>query len=175
MTGGPDLRVRLGALELAHPVINASGTYDVLAVAGEHGLGAVPFSCYVPKTVTPEPRPGNPPPRITETPSGIINAIGLENPGIEAFIADLPRLAGLPVPVVISVGGARPADYLTVVGRMEERLADAGAGPLPPIAGYELNVSCPNVAAGGLSIGADPEALYELVSAARPLTARLLI
>lgn len=175
MTGGPDLRVRLGALELAHPIINASGTYDVLAVAGEYGLGAVPFSCYVPKTVTPEPRTGNPPPRITETPSGIINAIGLENPGIEAFIADLPRLAGLRVPVVISVGGARPADYLTVVRRMEERLAAAGAGRVPAIAGYELNVSCPNVAAGGLSIGADPGALRELMSAVRPLTARLLI
>jgi len=175
VTGGPDLRVRLGSLELLHPVINASGTYDVLAVAGERGLGAVPFSCYVPKTVTPEPRPGNPPPRITETPSGIINAIGLENPGIEAFIADLPRLAGLPVPVIISVGGARPEDYLAVVRRVEERLAGAGVRELPPVAGYELNVSCPNVSAGGLSIGADPGALRELVSAARPLTARLLI
>lgn len=171
----PDLRVRLGPLELRHPIVNASGTYDALAVAGDGGLGSFPYACYFPKTVTPEARAGNPPPRVTETPAGMVNAIGLENPGVEAFLRDLPRLADLPAPVVVSVGGAREKDYLTVIEHLEERLAGAAPGELPAVAGYELNISCPNVERGGLLIGADPTATRALVTAARRLTARLLI
>jgi dihydroorotate dehydrogenase (NAD+) catalytic subunit len=170
---GVELRVRLGAIELEHPLVNASGTYDALAVAGASGLADFPYAAYFPKTVTLEPRAGNPPPRVTETPSGMINAIGLANPGIDAFLDQLPRLAGLIVPVVVSVGGSRPEDYLTVIERIERRLetpADA-----PAIAGYELNVSCPNVAQGGLAIGADAGATGRLTAAARGLTGRTLI
>jgi dihydroorotate dehydrogenase (NAD+) catalytic subunit len=161
---GTDLRVRLGAIELEHPLVNASGTYDALAVAGPSGLADFPYAAYFPKTVTLEPRAGNPPPR----------AIGLANPGIDVFLEQLPRLAGLRVPVIVSVGGSRPEDYLTVVERIEHHLENA-AVTLPHVAGYELNVSCPNVAQGGLAIGAAAEETGRLTAAARRLTARTLV
>lgn len=171
----PELSVRLGPLELRHPIVNASGTYDALAVAPDGDLSGFPFSCYFPKTVTLEPRPGNPPPRVTETPCGMINAVGLQNPGIEAWIRDLPRLTGVPAPLIASVGGSRPDDYLAVIARIEEYLDKEAPTRVPAVAGYELNVSCPNVAAGGLSLGADPAATGSLVGAARELTSRLLV
>jgi dihydroorotate dehydrogenase (NAD+) catalytic subunit len=170
---GTDLRVRLGAIELEHPLVNASGTYDALAVAGPSSLADFPYAAYFPKTVTLEPRAGNRPPRVTETPSGMINAIGLANPGIDTFLDQLPRLAGLTVPVIVSVGGSRPEDYLTVIERTERRLEASSAAPA--VAGYELNVSCPNVAQGGLAIGADADATGRLTAAARRLTGRTLI
>jgi len=168
----PDLRVKLGALEFRHPVVNASGTYeaDPELVAGPDGF---PFSAYFPKTVTLEPRGGNPPPRITETPSGVINAIGLDNPGVEAFLDDLDRLHAFPAPIVVSVGGGAASDYGATVERLERHLDRPG--PVhPPVCGYELNVSCPNVASG-IAIGADPGALAALVAGVRPLTERLLV
>jgi dihydroorotate dehydrogenase (NAD+) catalytic subunit len=170
----PDLSVRIGSLELAHPIVNASGTYDALAVDGGAGFDDFPYSAYFPKTVTLEPRAGNPPPRVTETPSGMINAIGLANPGIDGYLGQLARLATLPRPVIVSVGGSRMEDYLTVIERLEVWLAQP-PGPSPLVAGYELNVSCPNVAIGGLAIGSDPKLTARLTAAARRLTARLLI
>ena len=88
---------------------------------GAAGLEPFPFAAYVPKTVTLEPRAGNPPPRVTETAAGMINAVGLQNPGIVAWLDELPLLAGLPVPVMVNIGGSRPGDYLEVVRRVEER------------------------------------------------------
>jgi dihydroorotate dehydrogenase (NAD+) catalytic subunit len=166
-----DLRVQLGPVALRHPVVNASGTYDALAVAQGDDLSTFPYSAYFPKTVTLESRTGNPPPRVTETPSGMVNAIGLENPGVKAFASALPRLGGLREPLFVSVGGSRPSDYAAVVRRLQD---DLPAGS-PQIAGYELNVSCPNIAAGGLSIGADPDALAETVAGVRGETGRFLI
>jgi len=176
----PDLSVTLGGLELAHPVLNASGTFDVIEARRRFGAAALdpfPFSAYVPKTVTLEPREGNPPPRVTETAAGMINAVGLQNPGLDAWLADLDALVDVPVPVVMNVGGGRPEDYLEVVRRVEARLAaGAGAGErLPDIVGYELNVSCPNVGRGGLAIGTEPAETERLTAAARALTGRLLI
>jgi len=169
---GPDLTVRLGGVELRHPVVNASGTYEADSLASG-GLDAFPFSAYFPKTVTLEARAGNPPPRITETPSGVINAIGLENPGVEAFLTELDGLAGLPSPIVVSVGGGAAADYRSAVERLERHLGEESDAHVP-VCGYELNVSCPNVASG-VAIGADPEALAALVDDLRSVTDRLLV
>ncbi len=173
----PDLAVTLAGLRLEHPVLNASGTFDALEIARRYGPGALapfPFSVYVPKTVTLEPRDGNPPPRLTETAAGMINAVGLQNPGIDAYLDALPSLRVVPVPVLVNIGGRRPADYLDVLRRVEERLASGVAG-LPRVAGYELNVSCPNVGRGGLAIGTEPGETERLTAAARALTKRLVI
>jgi dihydroorotate dehydrogenase (NAD+) catalytic subunit len=172
----PDLSVTLAGLPLEHPVLNASGTFDALETARRFGADALkpfPFALYVPKTVTLETRPGNPPPRLTETASGMINAVGLENPGIAAWLDDLPLLGGLPVPVLVNIGGSRPGDYLEVVRRIEERLQ--GGGVLPRVVGYELNVSCPNVGRGGLAIGTEPSETAGLTAAVRALTRRLVV
>jgi dihydroorotate dehydrogenase (NAD+) catalytic subunit len=170
-----DLRVSLGPLELEHPLVDASGTFDLLENARrsrEDVFATFPYAAYVPKTVTADARVGNPPPRVTETPSGMINAIGLENPGVEAFVAALAELAPLHQPVIVSVGGNTAEQYAAVVRRLEEALATAG--PSPSVGGYELNVSCPNVS-GGLSIGVDPTATAAVTAAVRPLTRRLLL
>lgn len=171
-----DLRVKLGDLELEHPLIDASGTFDLLEIArrvsGDY-FAEFPYAAYVPKTVTVDARTGNPPPRVTETASGMVNAIGLENPGVEAFVEGLPALASLRQPVIVSVGGNSAAQYAAVVERLEEALV-AGGSTLPTVAGYELNVSCPNVD-GGLSIGVDARATSEVTAAVRALTRRLLI
>jgi len=172
-----DLRVRLGDVELAHPLLDASGTFDVLEYArrfeGDY-YAAFPYAAYVPKTVTAEARTGNPAPRVTETPAGMINAIGLENPGIAAWIAGFGAWARLERPVIVSVGGNSPEHYAAVVRALEAHLAAAPAGSCPDIRGYELNVSCPNVSSG-LQIGADPAASAAVVGAVRPLTRRLLL
>jgi dihydroorotate dehydrogenase (NAD+) catalytic subunit len=173
----PDLSVDLAGLSLEHPVLNASGTFDALETARLYGAAAIdpfPFAAYVPKTVTPEPRAGNPPPRLTETAAGLINAVGLENPGVDAWLAQLPDLAIVRRPVVVNIGGQRPSDYLEVLRRVEDHLV-AGGGDLPDIVGYELNVSCPNVGRGGLAIGTEPAETERLTAGARALTRRLLI
>lgn len=171
-----DLRVRLGPLELEHPLVDASGTFDLLEHARRYEgdyFADFPYAAYVPKTVTAEARTGNPPPRVTETAAGMINAIGLENPGVEAFVEGLPALAPLRQPVIVSVGGNEAGQYAVVVRRLEEALAAAGP-PLPSIAGYELNVSCPNVR-GGLAIGSDPRATAAVTAGVRGLTRRLVV
>lgn len=178
MTDTPDLRVALGPIKLRHPVIDASGTFDVLEASARYErdfLTDFPFAAYVPKTVTPETRPGNPPPRVAETASGMINAIGLANPGVAAAIADLPRLAALREPVIVSVGGTTVDDYVAVVEAYEAALAAAAKGAAPHVAGYELNVSCPNVRSGCLSIGTDERETEQLVAAVRKHTKRFLI
>ena len=121
--------------------MNGSGTLDAL-VSGTLGVAA-----FVTKTVTLHPREGNPPPRIAETPSGMVNSIGLANPGLERFAEDdLPRLAELGVPIIASVGGWSPDEYATAVARI---------GAHPAVVAIELNVSCPNVESGCISIGTD--------------------
>jgi dihydroorotate dehydrogenase (NAD+) catalytic subunit len=152
----PDLRTELCGIALSNPLVNGSGTLDAL-VAGTLGLGA-----FVTKTVTLHPREGNPPPRIAEAPAGMVNSIGLANPGLEAFCTDhLPRLADLDVPVIASVGGWSPAEYATAVARI---------GAHPGVAAIELNVSCPNVESGCISIGTDPLETRALVERCRAET-----
>jgi len=165
-----DLTTKLGPLELGHPVINASGTFDVLeagAVLAADLLPDFPFSAYVPKTVTFEPRSGNNPPRLYETPAGLLNSIGLANKGIAAFIADdLPRLAGLSVPIIASVAGERTEDY----GRCAEAI-----DVVEQIKAIELNVSCPNVDLDNRALGCDPELTMQAVRMARERTDKFLI
>jgi dihydroorotate dehydrogenase (NAD+) catalytic subunit len=156
-------------LQLAHRVINASGTFDAIAarrVFGDELLERFPFAAYVTKTVTIEPRQGNPPPRLWEIAGGLINSIGLPNKGLREFIAsDLPLLAELPVPLVVNVMGSTPEDVGELV---------AAFGDREEVAALELNVSCPNVATG-LEFGADPAELAGLLDHVRPLTDKPLI
>jgi dihydroorotate dehydrogenase (NAD+) catalytic subunit len=156
-------------IELRHPVINGSGTFDAIAARrafGDELLSEFPFSAFVSKTITPEPRAGNPPPRLWETPSGLINSIGLPNKGLEGFLEhDLPELAELPVPLIVSVMGTSHDEFT--------RLVD-GVGRRGEVAALELNVSCPNVKSG-LIVGESPEEARSLLQRLRPLTDKPLI
>ena len=156
-------------IELAHPVINASGTYDAIAarkVFGDDLLEDFPFSAFVSKTITPEPRAGNEPRRIWETPAGMINSIGLPNKGLEGFLAsDVPRLAELPVPLIVSVMATNREEFSRLVQAVGDR---------DEVAGIELNVSCPNVHSG-LIVGEQPTETEALLEALRPLTEKPLI
>src|SRR4051812_29782864 len=109
----------LCGIELEHPVINGSGTFDAIAAQRAFGpalLERFPFAAFVSKTITLAPRAGNPPPRLYETPAGMINSIGLPNKGLEGFLAaDLPRLAELPVPLIVSVMAKSTEEFETLV------------------------------------------------------------
>ena len=155
-----DLSVRLGPLRLEHPIINCSGTMEVFELADTFGsrfLDHLPVAAYVPKTITLQPRPGNRAPRILETAGGMINAIGLPGPGLEAFVAEeLPRLLLLPCPLILSAGGFSRNDYVTLASGLAEALDLACREGWTARVGLELNISCPNVHSGCASIGADP-------------------
>ncbi len=173
----PDLSVRLGPIRLEHPLMDASGTFDLLEYASRYDgdyFADFPYAAYVPKTVTVDVRAGNAAPRVTETPAGMINAIGLENPGVRAWTGGLADWARLPRPVIVSIGGNEPGQYAAAVAAIEAHLEAAPAGTVPRIEGYELNVSCPNVSSG-LQIGADPAATAAVVGACRRLTERFLL
>lgn len=164
-----DLSVEIAGLRLHHPVLNGSGTFDAIAAQRAFGRAVVdrfPFSAFVSKTITPEPRAGNPPPRLFETPAGMINSIGLPNKGLDGFLAsDLPALAALPVPLIVSVMGKSHAEFRRLV---------EGVAPRGEVAGVELNVSCPNVDSG-LIVGEEPDETRSLVSDLRSVTDKPLI
>jgi dihydroorotate dehydrogenase (NAD+) catalytic subunit len=168
------MTVEFCGLELAHPIINGSGTFDAIAAARAFGSEQLrehfPFAAYVSKTITLEPRSGNPPPRLWEVPAGLINSIGLPNKGLDGYIAeDLPQLlelgVGRDVPLVTNVMGSSAEDIARLLQACDAR---------PEIAAIELNVSCPNVETG-LDIGADPSQLEDVVRAVRGSTGRPLI
>jgi dihydroorotate dehydrogenase (NAD+) catalytic subunit len=168
-------------LELAHPVINGSGTFD--ALAAERAFGGelaerFPFAAYVSKTITLEPREGNPPPRLWEAAAGLVNSIGLPNKGLERYLAeDLPSLSRLlaragaagagraPVPLITNVMGPDAPELSQLVEACAERAE---------ISAVELNVSCPNVRTG-LDVGSDPALLGEVVLEVRSRTTKPLI
>lgn len=156
-------------ISLAHPVINGSGTFDAIAARRAFGPALderFPFAAFVSKTITLQPRAGNPPPRLWEAPAGMINSIGLPNKGLARYLAeDLPQLARLPVPLIVNVMGSSTDEIGTLAAACSER---------PEIAAIELNVSCPNVKTG-LDIGADPSELERVVAAVRPGTGKPLI
>ena len=161
--------VQFCGLELEHPVINGSGTFDALAgleVFGETLRERFPFSAFVSKTITLEPRAGNPPPRLYETPAGMVNSIGLPGPGIDRYLKeDLPLLATLPVPLMTNVMGSSAEE----IGRLFEMV-----DPHEEIDAVELNVSCPNVKTG-LDIGSDPAGLEAILADVRPRLSKPLI
>jgi len=156
-------------LSLAHPIVNASGTFDAIAARrcfGDEVMERFPFAAFVSKTVTVAPREGNPPPRLWETAAGLINSIGLPNKGLEGFLVeDLPRLAELPVPLIVNVMGFTPDEVASLVQEI---------GVRGEVAALELNVSCPNVESG-LIMGSDAAETGGLVERVRPLTTKPLI
>ena len=161
-TSAIDLSVRLGPLTLTNPVVTLSGTCG-------YGDEYAPFvdlsrlGAFTTKSVTRHPRRGNPPPRIVETPAGMLNAIGLANVGLDRFVAEkLPVLAQLGVPALVNVAGHTLDEYLEVCSALDREEA---------VAGLELNVSCPNVA-DGMVFGTDPRALGRLVKAVREVVSR---
>jgi dihydroorotate dehydrogenase (NAD+) catalytic subunit len=163
------MSVEFCGLELAHPVINGSGTFDALAARKTFGAALdaeFPFAAYVSKTITLEPRRGNPPPRLWETAGGLVNSIGLPNKGLTRYLAeDLPELATLPAPLITNVMGSTAEELAQLVEACDERAE---------IAAIELNVSCPNVKTG-LDIGSDPRQLEEVVRVVRARATKPLI
>jgi dihydroorotate dehydrogenase (NAD+) catalytic subunit len=166
---GGSTPVRFCGIELAHPIINASGTFDAIAARRAFGdalLAHFPFAAFVSKTVTLEPREGNPPPRLWELAGGMINSIGLPNKGVAGYLEhDLPRLAELRVPLIVNVMGFSREQVAELVAAFAER---------EEVAALELNVSCPNVKTG-MVMGADPGETGALLDAVRPLTDKPLI
>jgi dihydroorotate dehydrogenase (NAD+) catalytic subunit len=166
---GRSMTVGFCGIELAHPIVNASGTFDAIAARRAYGdelLEKFPFAAFVSKTITLEPRTGNKPQRIWETPAGMINSIGLPNKGLDRFLADdLPQLAQLPVPLIVSVMGTSREEFSRLV---------QGAGERDEVAAIELNVSCPNVHSG-LIVGEQPAETEMLLEAVRPLTEKPLV
>jgi dihydroorotate dehydrogenase (NAD+) catalytic subunit len=156
-------------IALAHRIVNGSGTFDAIAAHRAFGdalLEHFPFAAFVSKTVTLEPRQGNPPPRLWELPGGMINSIGLPNKGLAGYLAeDLPRLAELPVPLIVNVMGSTREDVARLVAAFAER---------DEVAALELNVSCPNVKTG-LTMGADPGEIAGLLDVVRSRTGKPLI
>lgn len=161
-----DLTTHIGALTLTNPVLTASGTFGYGAEFADffdlNRLGGL-----ITKTVTLEPRPGNAPARICETPSGMLNSIGLPNMGVAQFKTEKwPFLAGLQTAVIVNVAGKTIDEFPAAVAALEE---------LPGIAAYELNYSCPNVRQGGLSFSSDPGIAAEVTRRVRAVTRRPLI
>jgi dihydroorotate dehydrogenase (NAD+) catalytic subunit len=156
-------------IELAHPIINGSGTFDAIAAQrafGEELIERFPFAAFVSKTVTVAPREGNPPPRLWELAGGMINSIGLPNKGLEGYLSqDLPKLAALPVPLIVNVMGSSREEVAELVSAFAERAE---------VAALELNVSCPNVKTG-LMMGAEPREITALLDHVRPLTEKPMI
>lgn len=149
-----DLSVRLGRITLKNPVLVASGTFgygeEYAELINLNELGGIMV-----KAVTLEPREGNPPPRLAETPAGLLNAIGLENPGVDVFLKEkLPFLRGFQTAIIINIAGEKEEEYL----RLAERL-----NQVKGISALEVNISCPNVKEKGLIFGTDPEQTFSLV------------
>ena len=162
----PDLAVTLCGIPLRNPVIAASGTFGYgIEFAEQIDLNAL--GGLVVKGLSREPIEGNPPPRVDETAAGMINSVGLQNVGVHAFVRDkLPALARYSTAIFANVFGYRTEDYVEAVRVLEDH---------PGLAGYELNVSCPNTSHGGVFFSSDPTLLGEVVSAVKQVARRPLI
>lgn len=168
MVSNLELGVALGRLRLPNPILVASGTFgyarEMAGLVDLARLGGI-----LPKTITWAPRPGNPPPRTVETTAGMLNSIGLDNDGVEGFIAQhLPYLANLGPPIIVSIAGKSRADFVNLSARLDG---------LPGVAALELNVSCPNVS-GGVDFGTAPASCEQVVAGCRkacglPILAKL--
>jgi dihydroorotate dehydrogenase (NAD+) catalytic subunit len=150
-----DLRVNLGLLRLKNPVITSSGTYgfgeEYTSYCPVEKLGGITL-----KGITPQARLGNPVPRLAETPAGLLNSVGLENPGLEEFIrAYLPKVRQLPTTVIANISGFSLEDYAIMARAFQK---DSG------LAALEVNISCPNVKHGGMAFGTDPASAEQVIS-----------
>lgn len=158
-----DLTVQIGALRLRNPILAASGTFGY-GLEFAHLVDLNRLGGFVTKGLSREPMEGAPAPRLCETPSGMLNAVGLQNVGVRAFVAEnLPVLRNFDTAVVANVFGYALEDYVEVIRVLEDA---EGVGA------YELNISCPNVKKGGMQFGADPGMVAEVVGAARKAAAR---
>ncbi|NLI11182.1 dihydroorotate dehydrogenase [Pelotomaculum propionicicum] len=160
------LSVKVGGITMKNPVTTASGTFgfgpEYAPYIDLNRLGAI-----IVKGITLEPRPGNPTPRLVETPAGILNSIGLQNPGVEKFIEEsLPYLSGFDLPVIVNIAGETVEDYAGLAAMLER-----AAG----VAGLEVNISCPNVKKGGMQFGSDPVMAAEVTRAVKANTAKTVI
>lgn len=162
----PALSVNIGRLELKNPVITASGTFGY-ADEFEHLIDLNRLGAIIIKGLSLEPAPGNPPPRIVETQCGMLNAIGLENVGLAVFIKEkIPFLKKISAPIIVNIYGKNIAEYAELAACLED---------FKEIAGIEINISCPNVKAGGMAFGVDPESTYRVVTAVRNKTSKPLM
>ena len=157
----PNIRVNIGGIELRNPVMTASGTFgyarEFEKLIDLNRLGAI-----IVKGLSLEPSVGNPPPRIVETPCGMLNAIGLENVGLAAFVKEkLPFLKRLETPIFVNIYGKSVVEYAELAARLDD---------IEDVSGIEVNISCPNVKSGGLAFGAYPESASEVVNAIRDKT-----
>lgn len=162
----PSLRVDIGAITMKNPVMTASGTFgygvEFQGLMDLNHLGGI-----IVKGLSLEPVPGNPPPRIVETPCGMLNAIGLENIGIDAFVREkLPVLKKLDTPVIANLYGKTVEDYAVLAEKFDS---------VEGVAGVEVNISCPNVRAGGVAFGIDPDSAARVVAAVRKNTVKTVI
>ena len=162
----PNVRVNIGGIELKNPVMTASGTFgyarEFERLVDLNRLGGI-----IVKGLSLEPSKGNPSPRIVETPCGMLNAIGLENVGLAAFVKDkLPFLKGLKTPVFVNIYGKKIAEYAELAARLDD---------IEDVSGIEVNISCPNVKSGGMAFGAYPDSASEVVRAVRDRTKKPLM
>src|SRR5437773_7221162 len=161
--GAVDLSVKIGALRLRNPILAASGTFGY-GLEFAHLVDLNRLGGFVTKGLSREPIEGAPAPRLCETPSGMLNAVGLQNVGVRAFVAEkLPELRKLDTAVIANVFGYTLEDYVEVLRVLEDAEG---------LAGYELNISCPNVKRGGMQFGSDPSLVAEVVGAARKAASR---
>jgi len=157
----PDLAVTIAGIRMKNPVMTASGTFgygkEYADLLDLNQLGAL-----ITKGISLEPMTGNPPPRICETPSGMLNAIGLQNVGVKGFIQDkLPFLSKLRIPIVVNILGHSIREYQEVARHLNDQ---------PGIAALEVNISCPNVAQGGMAFGAQPRTAFKVIAKVRQAT-----
>jgi dihydroorotate dehydrogenase (NAD+) catalytic subunit len=158
-----DLSVNVGALRLRNPILAASGTFGY-GVEFAHLVDLNKLGGFVTKGLSVEPIAGAPAPRLCETSSGMLNAVGLQNIGVRAFVAEkIPLLRNYDTPVIANVFGYSPEDYLEVIRVLEDA---------PGLAAYELNISCPNVKQGGIQFGSDPVMAGQVIGLARKAAAR---
>ncbi|MBC8199377.1 MAG: dihydroorotate dehydrogenase [Desulfobacterales bacterium] len=166
MENKADLKVNIGGIELKNPVMTASGTFGY-ASEFENLIDLNRLGAIIVKGLSLKPSMGNPPPRIVETPRGMLNAIGLENVGFTSFVEEkLPFLKELSTPIIINIYGKDIQEYAELASRIND---------IKEIAGIEVNISCPNVKAGGAAFGTDPEAACKVVKAVRDNTGKPLM
>ena len=162
----PDMTVEVAGIKMRNPVMTASGTFGYGAEFADY-LDLESIGAMITKGLSLRPKAGNPTPRIVETPGGMLNAIGLQNVGIDAFIAQkLPYLAKVSTPVIVNLYGNTLEEYGEVAARLDG---------LPGVAGIEVNISCPNVKQGGIVFGTDPSAAQEVVRLVKRSTSKPMI
>ena len=162
----PDMSVEIAGLKLRNPVMTASGTFGYGEEFSQY-VNLEAIGAFVTKGLSLKPRAGNPTPRIVETPGGMLNAIGLQNVGIEAFIQKkVPFLRSVNTPAIANFFGATPDEYAELAARLDT---------IPEVAALEVNISCPNVKQGGIVFGTDPACAASVVTACRAATTKPLI